>query len=137
MKAKLLSRLGRLETQYQEARQAVMRVGSLKKLPDDYVGERQVVVVKRQQTSTPGYESCEFEERPGPEPPGMRDQAWRIYVAEKIEASCKPPPRRAQLGASTRCSNLIEECFTNAGDPRTPSDASESHCAEAGARQAI
>ena len=68
MKAKLLSRLGRLETQYQEARQAVMRVGSLKKLPDDYVGERQVVVVKRQQTSTPGYESCEFEERPGPEP---------------------------------------------------------------------
>lgn len=47
------------------------------------VGERHVVVVKRQQTSTPGYETCEFEERPGPEPPGMRDPTCRIYVAEE------------------------------------------------------
>jgi hypothetical protein len=83
MKTKLLSRLGRLENQYLEARQSVMQVGSLKKLPDDFVGERNVVVVKRQQTSTPGYESCKFEERPGPHPPGMRDQACRIYVAEE------------------------------------------------------
>jgi hypothetical protein len=83
MKTKLLSRLGHLETQYQEARQSVMQVGSLKKLPDGFVGERHVVVVKRQSTSTPNYESCEFEERPGPEPPGMRDQAIRIYVTEE------------------------------------------------------
>jgi hypothetical protein len=83
MKTRLLSRLGRLETRNQETRQSVMQVGSLKKLPDDFVGERHVVVVKRQQTSTPGFESCEFEERPGPEPPGARDQAWRIYVAEE------------------------------------------------------
>jgi hypothetical protein len=83
MKTKLLSRLGRLENHYQEARQSVMPVGSLKKLPDDFVGERHVVAVKRQQTSTPGYESCEFEERPGPEPPGMRDSACRIFVAEE------------------------------------------------------
>jgi hypothetical protein len=48
MKATLLSRLGRLETRNQEARQSVMQVGSLKKLPDDFVGERHVVVVKRQ-----------------------------------------------------------------------------------------
>ena len=77
MKANLLSRLGRLETRNQEARQSVMQVGSLKKLPDDFVGERHVVVVKRQQTSTPNYESCEFEERPGPEPPDNRDQGCR------------------------------------------------------------
>jgi hypothetical protein len=83
MKMKLLSRLGRLETQYQEARQSVMQVGPLKKLPDDFVGERHVVVVKRQQASTPGYESCEFEERPGPEHPGMRDQACRIFVTDE------------------------------------------------------
>ena len=38
MRTKLLSRLGRLETQYEEARQSVMQVGSLKKLPDDFVG---------------------------------------------------------------------------------------------------
>jgi hypothetical protein len=43
-----------------------MQVGSLKKLPDDFVGERHVVVVKRQQTCTPNYESCLFEERPWP-----------------------------------------------------------------------
>ena len=60
-----------------------MQVGSLKKLPDDFVGERHVVVVKRRQTSTPNYESCEFEERPGPQPPGICDQACRIYVAEE------------------------------------------------------
>jgi hypothetical protein len=83
MKANLLSRLGRLETQHREARQSVMQVGSLKKLPDDFVGERHIVVVRRFPTSTPNYELCEFEERPGPEPPGMRDQAWRIYVAEE------------------------------------------------------
>jgi hypothetical protein len=83
MKTKLLSRLGRLEIRNQEARQSVMQVGSLKKLPDDFVGERHVVVVKRRQTSTPNYESCEFEERPGPEPPGLRDQALRFYVAEE------------------------------------------------------
>jgi hypothetical protein len=83
MKTKLLTRLERLETQYQEARQSVMQVGSLKKLPEDFVGERHVVLVKRQQTSTPNYESCVFEERPGPEPPGMRDQACRIYVTEE------------------------------------------------------
>jgi hypothetical protein len=83
MKGNLLSRLGRLETRNQEARQSVMQVGSLKKLPDDFVGERHVVVVKRQQTCTPNYESCLFEERPGPEPPGNRDQAFRIFVAEE------------------------------------------------------
>jgi hypothetical protein len=83
MRSKLLSRLERLEAVSQDARQAVMQVGSLKNLPDDFVGERHVVVVKRQQTSTPNYESCEFEERPGPEPPGMRDQACRIYVTEE------------------------------------------------------
>jgi hypothetical protein len=83
METKLLSWLGRLETQYQEARQSVMQVGSLKKLPDDFVGERHIVVVKWQQTSMPNYESCELEERPGPEPPGVRDQACRVYVAEE------------------------------------------------------
>jgi hypothetical protein len=83
MKAKILSRLASLETRSQEARKSVMQVGSLQKLPEDFVGERHVVVVKRQPTSTPNYESCEFEERPGPEPPGMRDRAWRIYVTDE------------------------------------------------------
>jgi hypothetical protein len=80
--SKLLSRLKHLEALSQDARQSVMQVGSLKKLPDDFVGERHVVVVNRKPTGMPKYESCEFEERPGPEPPGLRDQACRVYVTE-------------------------------------------------------
>ena len=83
MRTKLLSRLERLEAVSQDARQSVMQVGSLKKLPYDFVGECHVVVVNRKSTGMPNYESCEFEERPGPEPPGLRDQACRIYVTEE------------------------------------------------------
>jgi hypothetical protein len=53
------------------------QVGSLKNLPDDFVGECRVVAARRQQISTPNYESCMFEERPGPEPPGMREACKR------------------------------------------------------------
>jgi len=82
MRSKLLSRLERLEAVSQDARQSVMQVGSLKKLPDDFVGERHVVVVKRYPSGTPNWEPCEFEERPGPAPSGVQDEASRIYVEE-------------------------------------------------------
>jgi Stress responsive A/B Barrel Domain len=39
---------------------------ALKMLPEDYVGERHVVIVKREPTGASGtFEWCEFEERPG------------------------------------------------------------------------
>jgi len=72
----------RLEARSQQAREAVVQFGLLKRSPDDYVGERHVVVVKREPTSTPNWETCEFEERPGPEPPGRHEDACRIYMTE-------------------------------------------------------
>ena len=77
MRAKLLSRLERLEAVSQDARQSVMQVGSLKKLPDDFVGERHVVVVKRYPSGTPNWEPCEFEERPGPGAVRGKLPIWR------------------------------------------------------------
>ena len=45
--------------------------GYLTPLPEDYTGERHIVMVKREPVEgSPGHEWCEFEERPGPEPPG-------------------------------------------------------------------
>jgi hypothetical protein len=82
VRATLQSRVRRLEARSQQAREAVVQIGLLRQLPDNYVGERHVVVVKREPTSTPNWETCEFEERPGPEPPGRHDDACRIYVTE-------------------------------------------------------
>jgi len=68
--------------QSQEAREAAIQIGVLRRLPDDFVGERHIVVVKRYPTSTPNWQPCEFEERPGPAPSGVQDGASRIYVEE-------------------------------------------------------
>ena len=59
-----------------------MQIGLLRRLPDEFVGERHIVVVKREPTSTPNWETCEFEERAGPEAPGTRDDAGRVYLSE-------------------------------------------------------
>jgi len=80
MRSKLLSRLERLEAQAQAARGEMIQIGPLKRLPDDFLGDRHVVVTKRYPSSTPNWETCEFEERPGPEPRGVHDEASRIYL---------------------------------------------------------
>ena len=46
----------------------------------DYVGERHVVILKREPTETPNLEWCEFEERPGPAPTGPEDDACDVYL---------------------------------------------------------
>jgi hypothetical protein len=51
-------------------------------LPNDFVGERHVVIVKRESTGSPYCEWCHFEERPGPAPPGSVDDACRVYLTE-------------------------------------------------------
>jgi hypothetical protein len=56
------------------------RWGVLKRLPDDYVGERHIVVVEIEGTSDTGW--CEFEERPGSPPPGSDDGVPRVYLSE-------------------------------------------------------
>ena len=57
------------------------RSGVLKTLPKDYVGERHVVIVKREPAGAPGNEWCEFEERPGPAPvDAQEDDCTTIYI---------------------------------------------------------
>jgi hypothetical protein len=48
------------------------RTGYLKTLPTEYVGERHVVIVKREPSGNG--EWCEFEERPGPAPPDAQEE---------------------------------------------------------------
>jgi hypothetical protein len=61
---------------------AMFRYGWLKPLPNDYAGERHVVILKREQTKSPGIEWCEFEERIGPTPTGLDDGAFVVYLRE-------------------------------------------------------
>ena len=64
----LLSRLERLEVRTAEVSCKVrLQFGNLKRLPEDYVGERHIIVAK-QLPSQNGQEWVEFEEVPGPDP---------------------------------------------------------------------
>jgi hypothetical protein len=60
-----LLRIRRLEKQLKLAQPAVCRYGWIKPLPKDYVGERHVVMIKREPSRSPNIEWCEFEERAG------------------------------------------------------------------------
>jgi hypothetical protein len=74
MRAALRSRLERLEVRVEPKKPHFFRSGYLKTLPADYVGERHVVIVKREPSGTTGQnEWCEFEERPGPAPLGAQE----------------------------------------------------------------
>jgi hypothetical protein len=75
MRAALRSRLERLEVVVAAKKPQLFRSGYLKTLPTDYVGERHVVVVKREPAGAPGtFEWCEFEERPGPAPVDAQEE---------------------------------------------------------------
>ena len=63
----LLARLERLEYRAQALSTIKIRYGNLRRLPDDYKGERHVVVAK-ELPSKSGQEWVEFEEVPGPSP---------------------------------------------------------------------
>jgi hypothetical protein len=58
--------LERLEVKAEPTKPHFFRTGYLKTLPTEYVGERHVVIVKREPSGNG--EWCEFEERPGPAP---------------------------------------------------------------------
>jgi hypothetical protein len=63
MRASLRYRLERLEGRAQQKKPLLFRSGFLKTLPTDYVGERHVVIVKREPTGASGtFEWCEFQE---------------------------------------------------------------------------
>ena len=81
MKNSLLARLKKLEASIAPVPSIEYRIGLLKLLPEDFVGERHIAIVKR---GPPGENTpwCEFEERPGPPPPGQDDGVPRIYLSE-------------------------------------------------------
>ena len=81
MRAALRSRLERLEVVVAPKKPQLFRSGVLKTLPADYVGERHVVIVKREPAGAPENECCEFEERPGPAPvDAQEDDCTTIYI---------------------------------------------------------
>jgi hypothetical protein len=65
MRSKLLARLERLEARAEPSAPLIFRYGWLTPLPEDFTGERHVGIVKREPTTSPNIEWCEFEERPG------------------------------------------------------------------------
>lgn len=71
----VLNRVRRLESQWTAvaSRQVKIRLGNLKRLPSDYVGERHIVVAK-ELSSQNGQDWVEFEEVPGPDPNPLQAQ---------------------------------------------------------------
>lgn len=82
MTTKLKSRLERLEAQNQQARQSVIRIGIVRQLPEDFVGERHIAPVESGSSGTLGVGLYGFEERPGPAPRGSHFDDTRIYISE-------------------------------------------------------
>ena len=83
MRSKLVSRLARLEAEFRrEDAGTVIQIGLLRRLPNDFVGDRHVVVVRREKTGIPDWEGCEFEERPGPAPAGAGEPNAPIFLSE-------------------------------------------------------
>src|SRR5260370_22505048 len=82
MRAALRSGLERLEVRVEPKKPHFFRSGYLKTLPADYVGERHVVIVKREPSGATGQDEwCEFEERPGPAPlDAQEDYCTTIYI---------------------------------------------------------
>jgi hypothetical protein len=82
MRAALRCRLERLEVAVVPKKSQLVRSGYLKTLPADFVGERHVVIVKREPAGASGnFEWCEFEERPGPAPVDAQEEdCTRIYI---------------------------------------------------------
>ena len=95
MKRALVTRLARLESRMVSVEQRdKVRLGHLKRLPQEYTGERHVIVAT-QLPNVGNQEWVEFEEVPGPDP-NLRQHAAR---AGQAIARCfdvmfvKPHPR--------------------------------------------
>lgn len=84
MKAALLSRLKRLETvqAIESEREVELQIGYLKKLPEDYTGERHEVTAGRLPDG-----KYLWEERPGPAPPN--EDSDKQIVSDKLIAKVR------------------------------------------------
>jgi hypothetical protein len=86
MRGTLVARLERLESQVAVHRSVKLRFGNLRRLSQEYKGERHVVIAKHL-PSQAGQEWVEFEEVPGPDPNrhdlklGVREYINIVFVA--------------------------------------------------------
>ena len=84
----LLRRLERLEVRTAATRSVKFRFGNLRRLPEDYKGERHTVIAKHLPSQN-GQEWVEFEEVPGPDPgpqeqeDGLPDYRDIVFVSAK------------------------------------------------------
>ena len=85
----LLSRLEQLEVQTAASAQVQVRIGKLRRLPADYMGERHVIVAK-QLPSRNGPEWVEFEEIAGPDPNPPAEQ-WQRGLSTLISVRLVAP----------------------------------------------
>ena len=82
MKCELLRRLEVLEARMATVVAPIFfRYGWLRRLPKDFIGERHIITTKTETTCSPHVVWCEFEERPGPKPPGD-DRSFTVYLTE-------------------------------------------------------
>jgi hypothetical protein len=81
MRRTLLSRLARLETRTTAVERDRFRIGHLTTLPEDFAGERHIVVLSRLLTEE-GMEICACEERSGPAPAGTEIADCQVYLNE-------------------------------------------------------
>jgi hypothetical protein len=91
MKRSLKARVTRLEAILPPLLEPSCRIGFIRKLPEDYIGERHVAIVKHGECDKYGREPCEFEERPGPAPRGPRDRVHWLYFTETQMRICGDP----------------------------------------------
>ena len=68
MRTTLLHRLEKLETRTESEELPFVRYGWVKMLPQEFSGERHVVILKREPTGSARAQWCEFAERTGPAP---------------------------------------------------------------------
>lgn len=80
MRAALLSRLEKLEAATWVGAPCIFRSGWLQPLPSEFTGEKHVVIVRSEPTTSPNMELCEFEERPGPAPPDWHDDGFWVCL---------------------------------------------------------
>src|SRR3982750_3305971 len=86
----LLSRLERLEVRTVGLQRVKVRFGKLRRSPEDYKGERHVIMTKELPNRN-GQEWVEFEEVPGPDPnPRQQPAVWA--PCPPTWTSCSYPP---------------------------------------------
>jgi len=85
----------------------VLRYDSLKRLPNDVSCERHIVASKREPTSLPNVQRCEFEERVGPAPV-VQELSFDIHLSldgERCELQMQVAPV-AELTLDTQLSSI-------------------------------